>query len=136
MLEDGRTDSEKSGGIKWLREKAEVAPKLVCQLDRRSMTAVEKGFVQLPGGRVSASQWFKMLQTIFHELNAPLFSLESSRFKLQLQLWTDADYNPAGPFEKFRFDKSCSLLIAMAIALMESGEVIPTGIQGKVFCCI
>jgi hypothetical protein len=75
-----------------------------------------------------------MLQAIFHELNAPLLSVERGRLKWQSQLWKAADYFPPGPFETFKFDKSCALLIAMAIDLMEKGEVIPTGRAGLVFC--
>jgi hypothetical protein len=74
-----------------------------------------------------------MLQAVFHELNAPLFSVERGRFKWQLQLWKAADYHPTGPFETFKFDKSCALLIAMAIDQVEQGEVIPTGNEGQVF---
>ncbi len=78
MLEPGR---KIAGGINWVNEKAEQAPKLVCQLDRRSMLALAEGFVQLPGGLVSAAQWFRMLPTIFQELNAPLFSGCRERIK-------------------------------------------------------
>lgn len=130
MFEFGRRDIE---GINWLKEKEETAPELVCRLDRRSMEAVAKGCVQLAGGLVSAAQWFRMLQTIFHELNAPLFSVERERFKWQLHLWDAADYYPIDPFETFKFDKSCALLIATAIDLMEKGEIIPTGRYGQLF---
>lgn len=131
MLESARINSE---GLDWVKEKEEAAPELVCQLDRRSMEAVAEGCVQLPGGLVSASQWFSMLQTIFHELNAPPFSLERGRFNWQFKLWDAADYNSIGPFETFKFDTSCALLIALAIDLMEKGEIIPTGRDGRVFC--
>ena len=47
MLEPGRKVSE---GINWVNEKPEEAPKLVRQLDSRSMAAVAEGFVRLPGG--------------------------------------------------------------------------------------
>ena len=131
MLESARINGE---GLDWVKEKEEAAPELVCQLDRRSLEAVAEGCVQLQGGLVSAAQWFRMLQSIFHELNAPLFSVERGRLKWQSQLWKAADYFPPGPFETFKFDKSCALLIAMAIDLMEKGEVIPTGRDGLVFC--
>ncbi len=131
MLESARINGE---GLDWIKEKAEAAPQLVCKLDKRSMEAIARGCVQLPGGLVSASQWFRMLQTIFHELNAPLFSIEKERFSWQQRLWKAADYFPTGPFETFEFDESCALLIAMAIDLMEKGELTPTGRDGDVFC--
>ena len=130
MLELGRKDGQ---AIHWVNEKAEAAPRLVCLLDSRTMAAVAEGFVQLPGGLVSAAQWFRMLQTIFHELNAWHLPLERWRMKWQLQLWKAADYFPPGPFETFKFDKSCELLIAMAIDEMEKGIFTPTGMHGSVF---
>lgn len=131
MLESARINGE---GLDWVKEKEEAAPQLVCELDRRSMEAIAEGCVQLRGGLVSGSQWFRMLQAIFHELNAPLFSVESGRFKWQLQLWNAANYHPIDPLETFKFDKNCALLIAMAIDLMEKGEITPTGRDGQVFC--
>jgi hypothetical protein len=131
MLEPGRKAGE---GLNWVKEKAEAAPKLVCQLDRRSMAAVAEGFVQLPGGLISAAKWFRMLQTIFHELNGPLFSIEIEHFKWQMQLWAAAEYDQNDPFLVFKFDKSCALLIATAIDLMEKGELVPKGKDGQIFC--
>lgn len=131
MIEFARKKGE---GLNWVKEKEEVAPQLVCQLDRRSLEAVSEGSVQLPGGLVSASQWFRIVQTIFHELNAPLFSVERARLKWQLELWNATDYYPPGPFETFKFDTSCALLIATAIDQIEKGAVKPTGIYGNLFC--
>ena len=87
-----------------------------------------------PGGVISASQWFSLMQIIFQELNAPLFSGGGERMKWQLKIWNVAEFYPPGPFETFKFDKSCSLLIATAIDLMERGELTPTGEGGQVFC--
>lgn len=130
MLEPGRKVAEE---INWVNEKAEEAPKLVCRLDSRSMAAVAEGFVQLPGGLVSAAQWFRLLQTIFQELNAPLFVGDSDRIGWQLKIWDVADYFPSGPLETLKFDKSCSLLIATAIDQMETGKFTPTGKEGQLF---
>lgn len=130
MLEPGRNSGKR---MKWFNDSAEEAPKLVCQLDRRSMEALADGFVQLPGGSVSAAQWFRLLQTIFQELNAPIIPGGGKRIKWQLKLWNEADYYPSGLFRKFKFNKSCSLLISMAIDLMEKGEVTPLGDEGYVF---
>lgn len=131
MLEPGRKIRE---GIEWLKEREEAAPKLVCQLDRRSLEAVSEGSVELPGGLVSAAQWFRIVQTIFHELNAPLFSVEKERFGWQLKLWKAADYHPHDPFQTFKFDTTYALLIAMAIDEIEKGALKPTGKYGKLFC--
>lgn len=131
MLEPGRKERER---VNWLKAAAEAAPELVCKLDRRSLEAVSEGSVQLPGGLVSAAQWFRIVQAIFHELNAPLFSVEKERFGWQLRLWQAADYHPHGPFETFKFDMTYALLIAMAIDQIEQGAIKPTGKYGKLFC--
>lgn len=130
MLETGRKEGDR---IEWRKDQEEPAPKLVCKLDELSLEAVSEGSVQLPGGFVSASEWFRIFQTLFHELNAPLFSVTSERFVWQLKLWEVAGYCSPGPLEIFKFNTSCALLIATAIDEMESGEVKPTGTYGKFF---
>lgn len=132
MLEPGRKGND-GEGLVWINEKAEAAPKLLCYLDRRSMAAVSRGFVRLPGGVIGAAKWFRVLQTIFHELNGPLLSVEKERFKLQMRLWAAAEYHPNDPFLVFKFDKGCGLLIATAIDLMVKGELTPTGRDGQLF---
>lgn len=130
MLEPGRKEGDR---IEWRRDREEPALKQVCNLDERSLEAVSEGSVQLPGGLVSAAEWFRILQAVFHELNAPWLSVESGRFVWQLKLWEVADYHSPGPFETFKFDRSCALLIATAIDHMETGAVRPTGTYGKFF---
>jgi hypothetical protein len=130
MLEHGRKESDR---IEWLKEGQERAPKQLRKLDERSLEAVSEGSVQLPGGLVSAEEWFRILQAIFHELNAPWISVKSGRFVWQLKQWEAAGYHSPGPFETFKFDKSCALLIATAIDQMETGAVKPTGTYGKFF---
>jgi hypothetical protein len=130
MLEPGRKSTER---INWVNEKAQEAPTLVCQLDSRTLAALAEGFVQLPGGLVSKAQWFRLLQTIFQELNAPLFSGHREHVKWQLKIWNVAEYYPSGPLESFKFDKRCSLLIATAIDQMEKGKLTPTGSEGQLF---
>lgn len=131
MLEYARKNGS---GLNWVREKEEAAPELVYRLDKRSLEAISEGSVQLSGGLVSAAEWFRIMQTVFHELNAPLFSVESARFKWQLKQWQAAEYHPPGPFETFKFDTSCALLIATAIDQMERGNFEPTGTYGSLFC--
>ena len=130
MLEPGR---KKGDRIEWRKVSEEPAPKQVCRLDERSLEAVSEGRVQLPGGFVSAAEWFGILQALFHELNAPVYSVKSGRFVWQLDLWETAGYLSPGPFETFKFDKTCALLIAIAIDQMETGLVKPTGKYGKFF---
>ena len=130
MIEPGRKEGDR---IEWRKDREEPALKQVCNLDERSLEAVSEGSVQLPGGLVSAVEWFRILQAIFHELNAPWLSVESGRFVWQLKLWEAAGYHSPGPFETFKFDRSCALLIATAIDHMETGAVRPTGTYGKFF---
>jgi len=130
MIEPGRKEGDR---IEWRKDREEPALKQVCNLDERSLEAVSEGSVQLPGGLVSAVEWFRILQAIFHELNAPWLSVESGRFVWQLKLWEAAGYHSPGPFETFKFDRSCALLIATAINHMETGAVSPTGTYGKFF---
>jgi len=130
MLESARKNLD---GLTWVNENPEAAPDLLGLLDCRSMTAMAEGYVQLPGGLVSAEQWFKLVQTIFQDLNGPLFWGDSERWKWQLRVWKVAGYYPPGPFESLKFDKGCGLLIATAIDLMRKGEIVPTGAAGAMF---
>jgi hypothetical protein len=130
MLEPARIDSK---AVTWVKDKPEPAPELIRRLDGRSMAAVSKGRVRLPGGKVSAAQWFKLMQTIFHELNVPLFILGRARLNLDLDFWEAVGYLPTPFYKTFKFDKSCALLIAKAIELMENGTVVPAGKHGKYF---
>jgi hypothetical protein len=130
MLEPARKHAD---AIIWVRDKPEVAPKLISILDGRSMMAVSERFVQLPGGSVTAAQWFALLQTILHELNPPPFSISPEQLRMKLQVWEAADYHPPALRSLSTFDKNHALLIATAIELMENRLVIPTGLQGKIF---
>lgn len=118
--------------IHWLNARAEAAPDLVSQLDRRTQAALTEGVVQLPGGEVTAFQWFRLLSTIFLELNTVVIGGPRKTYNL-CKLWRAAEYYPGVFDRQFVFDKTSALLIAMAIDMMERGAISPAGEFGYLF---
>lgn len=126
--EPGRL-SQKS--VQWLQEKPVPVPSVLATLDKRSADAINDGFVRLPGGVVDACQWFRLMQTVFQELNTiQLFG--SKRFEWQEMIWEAAGYCPS-PSRPFGFDISCAMLVAIAMNEIEEKVVCPEGKQAYLF---
>lgn len=111
--------------IHWLGSGAELVPKIVAVLDKRSNEAVNTGFVRLPGGVVSMEQWFILVQTIFQEMN-DIQPLSSQRFLWQEMVWEVVGYCPR-PGRPQRFSMSCATLIALAMSEIEENAIFPQG---------
>jgi hypothetical protein len=94
---------------------------------------VTTGLVELPGGRIRATLWFRLLQTIFQEIeDADIHEIE--RWKWQQMVWQAAGYYSPSLFgEPFRFDRTCAMLIATAIDQVEKGFISPKGREGHLF---
>lgn len=128
QIEPGRL-SQKS--VQWLKERAESVPSVLMTLDKRTADAVNEGFVRLPGGDIDACQWFRLMQTVFQELNTiQLFG--SKRLEWQEMVWEAAGYCPR-PSNPFKFDISCALLVAIAMNEIEEKAVCPEGKQAYLF---
>lgn len=128
QIEPGRL-SKKS--VQWLQESPVSVPSVLTTLDKRTAYAINEGFVQLPGGVVDACQWFRLMQTVFQELNT-IQLLGSKRFEWQEMVWEAAGYCPR-PSLPFKFDMSCAMLIAIAMNEIEEKAVFPEGQQAYLF---
>lgn len=113
----------------WQNVCSEKAPELVLQLDSRTWSAISEGYVRLPGGLVGTAQWFRLLQTIFSELETPGLS----GMEWQQIIRNEASCAPRVPGENFSFDIRDAKLIATAIDQIEKGRVKPIGKHGRWF---
>lgn len=113
----------------WQNEGSEKAPELIMQLDRRTWSALCEGYVRLPGGIIGDEHWFRVLQTIFHELEAPGLS----DMKWQQIIRQEAGFLARAPGENFIFDIREAKLIATAIDQIEKGRVEAMGKDGHWF---
>jgi hypothetical protein len=102
-------------------------------LDRRNYSALSEGIVDLPGRIIGDEYWFRLLWTIFRELEHGADNQNLVRWKWQQEIWVMAGYSPRGFGERFEFDMRCAKLVATAIDLMEYGQIIPTGTEGRMF---
>ncbi|MGZ8219142.1 TniQ family protein [Methylomagnum sp.] len=109
-------------------------------LDLRSGQALEEGAVDLPGRRVHAGVWFRLLRTLLDELSTPLYRLRGQRAPL-LDLWRSlalpprAGAGPWKPFEALADARQDALLraAARALALVEAGEMKALGGAADLF---
>jgi hypothetical protein len=127
--------------VHWVKKTPQKAPLVMRLLDKRSWSALTMGFVDLPGRRVHAGMWFRLLRTILDELNTPLKYVLRHR-KLLMEIWATAAFHPrAGevlwkPFEALKEDRRKAMLIAAATAInmMEQGSIFAQGADAKLFC--
>ena len=134
MLEPARVTAE---SVYWLGEAAEGAPDLVHMLDSRICQALTEGYVELPGGKVQAGDWFRLMQTIQEELSRRLYGSWNDS-SLILKVWSDSDRcSMAGygskSFERISPHRKRSMLIATAMDLIERGSITPVGVDAKLF---
>lgn len=136
MLEPTRIDAD---AVYWLNETAEEAPDLVHSLDSRIWSSVTLGHVELPGGKVTAEVWFRLMQTINEELSRRLYGSWNNN-KLIQEVWAAADCCPrAGTtfWKSFEFlspHRRRSRVIATAIDMIERGSISPLGVDARFFC--
>jgi len=128
MLEPVRLKRESAN---WLKDKAEPAEILLTALDNRTEAALSKGYVNLPGGVISADLWFRLLETILTELLG-LQPPNSDQWQWQEMVWEGAQYRP-NPGRPFIFNRSCAMLVAIAIDQMKAGCINPKGRQAYLF---
>lgn len=118
--------------VQWRDDAAEEAPELVTWLDCRTWQALTNGYVCLPGGSVHAGLWFRLLRTIWDELNRPL---QECHKKPVLSVWKAVDIFCQTAKESWQssFERRHAICVATAIDMMDKGTVIPEGIDGKYF---
>jgi hypothetical protein len=121
----------KRKSVEWFKDKAEKAPEMLTSVDGRSSKALSEGVLQLPGGKIDAGLWFCLLQIIFQELNT-IQPFGSRRFEWQEMVWETAGYCPS-PSSPYRFNRSCALLIAIAMKQIEEQTFCPKGKYSYLF---
>jgi hypothetical protein len=129
MLERVRIAEET---VQWRNDEAEEAPELVRQLDCRTWQALTTGHVCLAGSSVHAGLWFRILRTIWDELDRPL---EECHEKPVLSIWNTLDrfFEMAKALWRSSSERRHAICVATAIDMLEKGTVTPEGIDGKYF---
>lgn len=116
----------------WRNDAVEAAPDLVRRLDSRTWQALTSGNVRLPGGSIPAGLWFRLLRTIWDELNRPP---QDRHDQAVLSVWNGVDgfFRVANDSWRLRSDRKHAICVASAIEMMEAGTVFPEGIDGQYF---
>lgn len=86
----------------------------------------------MAGGSVHAGLWFRILRTIWDELDRPL---EECYEKPVLSIWNTLDrlFEMAKALWRSTSERRHAICVATAIDMLEKGTVIPEGIDGKYF---
>jgi hypothetical protein len=127
--------------LHWKGKTPKKSARLLRLLDQRSWDALFKGFVQLPGQRVSGAEWFRLLRTILDELNTPFKFLRSKHVRPLSQIWeATGQRSRAGerawrPFEDLSAETRNGMLVAAAEAMdrIQRGLLSPPGTEGALF---
>ncbi|OZD03460.1 transposase [Rhodococcus sp. 06-235-1A] len=105
----------------------------VAEIDRRSITALTSGAVELGGGRVHAAVWFRLLRTVVDEVSTPLVRTGWWAKPLSA-IWKSTGHSrPLRtswiPFEQLRWDEQATVMLAAATAIIavENDEIFADG---------
>lgn len=122
-------------------EKPAVEPApCVLEMDRRTHQAMTTGRVDLPGHRIHAGIWFRLLRTLIHELSIPSTSWGSSGKDLRAAWRSSGHRIRAGqgawrPFEALSWPVQAKLLEASAatIEMLGTGAITGRGTKAALF---
>jgi hypothetical protein len=95
----------------------------VATLENYTHQALTTGAVKLPGRRVHAGVWFRLLRTLLDELSLSAAAVRKASARTLAQVWEIAELRPrAGiriwqPYERLAWPQQEDLLIAAAVAL-------------------
>lgn len=126
MLEPTRISSD---SVEWLNADAEEAPALIRWLDTLNWTALTEGLVRLPGNRIRAGLWFRLLQTICDELNRRIYGW--GQRQLIRSVWDAVDCSERTGTSSA--DRRRAVALAMAIKMIEKGSISPQGADANIF---
>ncbi|WP_230594206.1 TniQ family protein [Rhodococcoides fascians] len=108
-------------------------PAVVAEIDRRSVTALTCGSVELGAGRVHAAVWFRLLRTVVDEVSTPLVRTGWWAKPLSA-IWKSTGHSRPlrtswVPFEQLRWDEQAKVLFAAATAIIavENDEMAASG---------
>lgn len=116
------------------------APPAVLKMDARTWQAMATGVTDLPGRRIHAETWFRLLRTIIDELEATITECTTSA-RMITGIWKNAGY-PARvgplswqPHERYPVDVQVRALqtAATAIHLLERGTLTGRGPDASFF---
>lgn len=134
ILEPARIDDTT---VYWTNELVvEKVPKPISSMDARTWAVLTSGFLELPGGKIDARTWFTLLRAIQDELTRPIPIFERSLFASErASIWARLDaYSQSGTvFWKLSPTRFRSALIAVAIDMMERGQMPAEGAHAKLF---
>lgn len=120
--------------LKWRYDKLEPAPESLNLQDGRTWSALTNGYVDLPGGRVSAFSWFRVLGMTLDVLHSRL----DEPGPLPGGAWNEIIRDAAcdqldGIAWKRKIPRMDAMFLASAIGLMERGAIPPVGIDASYF---
>ena len=105
----------------------------VAEIDRRSVTALTCGSVELGAGRVQAAVWFRLLRTVVDEVSTPLVRTGWWAKPLSAIWKSTGRSRPLRtswvPFEDLRWEEQAAVLTAAATAIIavENDEIFAGG---------
>ena len=105
----------------------------VAEIDRRSVTALTCGSVELGAGRVHAAVWFRLLRTVVDEVSTPLVRTGWWAKPLSAIWKSTGRSRPLRTswisFENLRWDEQAAVLMAAATAIIavENDEIFAGG---------
>lgn len=120
--------------LKWRNDKSEAVPESLSVHDGRTWSALIKGYVDLPGGRVAAFSWFKALATVLDALDSRL----EDPAPLHEATWKETVRDAAcdqldGIPWTTKIARMDAMFLASAIGLMERGTIPPVGMDASYF---
>ncbi|WP_327116233.1 TniQ family protein [Nocardia sp. NBC_01730] len=98
-------------------------PEPLATLENYTHQALTTGAVALPGRRIHAGVWFRLLRTLLDELSLSSAALRKGSARTLAQVWETAELTPrAGmsiwqPYERLPWSRQEDLLTAAAVAL-------------------
>lgn len=110
-------------------------PAVIAEIDRRSVTALTSGSVELGAGRVHAAVWFRLLRTVVDEVSTPLVHAGWWAKPLSAIWKSTGCSRPLRtswvPFEKLRWNEQTKVLFAAATAIIavENDEIAASGAE-------
>jgi hypothetical protein len=118
--------------VLWRSDAVEEAPELVSWLDCRTWQALTSGYVSLASGTVHAGHWFRLMRTIWDELDRPL---EECHEKTVLSILNTVErfFEMGEELWRSSSERRHAICVATAIDMLEKGTIIPKGIDGKYF---
>ena len=120
--------------LKWRNDKSEAVPESLNLHDGRTWSALTNGYVDLPGGRVAAFSWFRVLGMILEVLHSRLEDPGLLPERTWKEIIRDAACDQLDGIDwKTKIPRMDAMFLASAIGLMERGTIPPVGMDASYF---